>query len=368
MPPERLINNAPDELDEDYLKGLLEVSNNDAPDRSTNDDAPPLTDADAPEDPRVASHRTDTDKTDTILLPDQIDWEALYAREPHTDWLVEDFWPVGRQLHIFAPRKAKKSLVTLWIAGNLASGLDPFTGTKCEPIHVTYLDHEMTEDDVLERLEAMGFQPDDLTRLHYYLLPSMPPLDTPDGGGRLMRLLERDQSKAVIIDTLSRVVKGEENSNDTYQAFYANTGRRLKQAGISLARLDHEGHEAGRSRGASSKADDVDIVWRLQATDDGVAFVRKASRISWVPERVDLTQRDEPLSFTTGLQSWPAGTAAKAKELDKIGAPLKISKRQAVLMLKDNGYEPGRHDVLLKAIRHRQIARTTSGTTLGTTP
>ena len=298
------------------------------------------------------------------LLPDPIDWHLLWKREPHTDWLVEDFWPTGRQLHIFAARKSKKSLVTLWVAGCLSIGIDPFSGQRREPVHVTYLDHEMTEDDVLERLEAMGFEPGDLGRLHYYLLPSMPPLDTMDGGGRLMLLVERDQSQAVIIDTLSRVVKGEENSNDTYQNFYAHTGRRLKQAGISMARLDHEGHEAGRSRGASAKAEDVDLVWGLRPTDDGVAFVRQASRISWVPERIELRQRDEPtLSFSAGLQSWPAGTKAKAAELDHIGAPLTISRRKATELLKAAQIPAGRPGVLQKAIRYRQTVGTTSGTT-----
>lgn len=313
----------------------------------------------------LRAHRDDPSPDDVDqLLPDALDWDELYEREPHNDWLIDDFWPTGRQLHIFAARKSKKSLVMLWCAANLAAGREPFTGRACQPRIVTYLDHEMTEDDVLERLEAMGFQPDDLENLCYYLLPSMPPLDTPDGGARLMQLVERDESEVVIIDTLSRVVKGEENSNDTYQAFYANTGRRLKQAGISMARLDHEGHETGRARGASSKADDVDILWRLQPTDDGVAFVRKASRISWVPEHVALTQRDEPLSFTTGTESWPAGTRAKADELDQIGAPLALSKRQAVQLLTAAGIAPGRHDVLLKALRFRQQR---SGTTLGTT-
>ena len=289
-------------------------------------------------------------------LPVALDWDELWAREPHNDWLVDEFWPVGRQLHIFAPRKAKKSLLTLWIAASVATGKDPFTGTPQEPHHVVYLDHEMTEDDVQERAEAMGFVPDDLrTHLHYYLLPSMPPLDTDEGGLRLMRLVERDKATVVIIDTLSRVVKGEENSNDTYQAFYAFTGLRLKRAGVSMARLDHEGHTKGHSRGGSAKADDVDVVWRLSPTDNGLNLERSASRISWVPERVDLTESADPLAFRTGLPSWPAGTAAKAKELDAIGAPLDVTKRQAIELLKAAGKEQGRGEVLMKAIKHRKF-------------
>jgi hypothetical protein len=291
---------------------------------------------------------------ESILLPAPVDWHALWLRECNNEWLVEDVWPLGRQLHVFAARKTGKSLVSLWMAGNIAIGRDPFNGTPRTPMHVTYLDHEMTEDDLLERAEGMGFAPDQLANLHYYLLPSMPPLDTAGGGARLMQLIERDESQAVVIDTLSRVVQGEENSNDTYQNFYAYTGRPLKRAGVSMMRLDHEGHEAGRSRGASSKADDVDVIWRLQNTDDGKAFVRSAARIAWVPERVDLIERTEPLSFSTGMPSWPAGTKDKALELDSIGAPIDVSKRKARELLKEAHIEAGRDTVLTKAIAYRK--------------
>jgi AAA domain len=208
-------------------------------------------------------------------LPVPLDWHALFKRETDVDWLVEDVWPAGRQLHIFAARKTGKSLLMLWIAACLAAGRDPFTGRQREPIRVAYLDFEMTEDDVLERVEEMGFGPDDLEALRYYLWPVLPPLDSNEGGTRLLRLVERDQAQAVVIDTVARVVNGGENDADTFRDFFVYTGMRLKRAGISLARLDHEGHEAGRARGSSAKADDVDVVWRLQATDDGLALVKR---------------------------------------------------------------------------------------------
>lgn len=287
-------------------------------------------------------------------LPAPIDWHALYARTGDVNWLVEDVWPAGRQLHIFAARKTGKSLVALWIAACLAAGRDPFTGRVQPRRRVGYLDYEMTEDDLLERCEEMGFTPDDLAGwLLYYLWPTLPALDTDNGGRTLLRLIERDQAEAVVIDTVSRVVEGEENSADTFRAFFSFTGMRLKRAGISLVRLDHEGHEAGRSRGSSAKADDVDVVWRLQATDDGLALVKKAARMSWVPERVDL-HRTDPLGFRRVAESWPAGTAAKAAELDDIGAPVDITKREARQLLTDNGRLPGRNDLLLKAIAYRR--------------
>lgn len=317
----------------------------------------PLTEQDlmALLDLRIAQHQAKAMGNRDPRLPVPLDWHALFKRENTTEWLVDDLWPVGRQIHIHAARKTGKSLVALWISCNLAIGRDPFSGSKQAPVRVAYLDYEMSEDDLLERVEEMGFAPDALTGwLPYYLHPVLPKLDTPEGGGMLHEMLVADQAQAVVIDTFSRVVQGEENSNDTYIKFYNNTGQRLKSSGIAMLRLDHEGHEGGRSRGASAKADDVDIVWQLQVVEGGMMFVRKAARVSWVPETITL-QQDEPLSYKrAGGASYPAGTLDKAKELDDIKAPIDVSKRKAAELLKNAGMAPGKWTILLAAIAYRR--------------
>lgn len=288
-------------------------------------------------------------------IPVPIDWAALFARENNAEWLVENLWPVGRQCHLHAARKQGKSLVALWIACELSCGRDPFSGTVIPPVRVGYFDYEMTEDDLLERIEEMGYTPDDLALLHYFLHPAIPKLDTYSGGQALMDTLASFDITAIVIDTMSRVVEGDENSNDTYIHFYGHTGAMLKAAGIAMLRLDHEGHESGRSRGASAKADDVDIVWQLKVTEVGMDFVRKASRISWVPELLPIKKITTPtLAFQATTSSWPAGTYEKAKELDELGAPMEISKRAAITLLKEHGLLQGKTVVLMAALRYRK--------------
>ncbi|MAT06263.1 MAG: hypothetical protein CL424_14590 [Acidimicrobiaceae bacterium] len=298
--------------------------------------------------------RREVSRPTGMPLPVPVDWHALYSRTNDVEWLVEDVWPVGRQLHIHAARKTGKSLLMLHIAASLAAGRDPFSGRRQEPVRVMYLDYEMTEDDLLERLDEMGYGPDDLTHLSYYLFPAIAPLDTPEGGRALLELVRRDQCAAVVLDTVSRVVEGEENSNDTFRALYRNTGLHLKAEGVALARLDHEGHEGGRSRGASAKADDVDIVWQLKAIDGGLSLVRKACRMSYVGEHVDLAKLDDPLRFKRTSDAWPAGTREKADQLDRLGVPLDASKRAAREAIKTAGEAPGRNEVLLKALAFRR--------------
>ena len=353
------LNHHPDrhDLDPQYA-GVLDRWVDDQPDDDTRRD---LTDAelDAVEHANARSPRTPDNDGATDLgddgLPVPVDWHAMFAKETDIEWLVDDLWPHRRQLQIFAAKKTGKSLIMLWIAINLALGRDPFTGRNIAARRVTYLDYEMSPDDIVDRLREMGFSPDDIPdTFRYYLLPLLPPLDTPEGGAKLMRLVERDQTEVLVFDTLSRVVQGEENSNDTYMDLYAYTGLRLKKAGIALARLDHEGHESGRARGASAKADDVDINWQVKRTDDGYRFVNRGSRVPYVADHIDIGKHDDPLRFERVGDSWPAGTKAKADELDTIGAPVEISNREARSALKEAGRSVGTSAVLAKAITLRK--------------
>jgi len=128
----------------------------------------------------------------------------------------------------------------------------------------------------------------------------------------------------------------------------------LKSAGISMMRLDHEGYTEGRSRGASAKADDVDVVWQLVQTDNGLKFNRKQSRISWVPESVPIMQTDGPLGYIRTGVSWPNGTMEKVAELDGLNADAGVSIREARRLLKEANLEGGKNDVLRAACNYRK--------------
>lgn len=288
---------------------------------------------------------------------DPVVWPDLANEEFELVWLVEGFWPAGKHLHLFAAHKTGKSLVSLFIAVCLAMGRDPFTGDPIPPHHVTYIDKEMTRQDLQERLFDMGLkhqmEAGQLDRLHYHFYPNIGYLDTPEGGNRLMQWIQKDGSDVVIIDTLSRVVKGEENSNDTYRNFYNYTGALLKSHDIALLRLDHEGHQKGHARGASSKADDVDLVYHLKSVDDGLALEMKFARVSYVRNLITLKKGTDVLGFTSGAYMYPDGTGERVKLLDQLGCPEGMSVRKTAQWLRDRNHAPGKTEVLGAAIRFR---------------
>lgn len=286
-----------------------------------------------------------------------IDWAAFWAQDsPEQDWLIEPIVPAGRQVAVFSRAKTGKSLLALDVAAALATGA-PILGLRpVQPATTVYIDLEMTDADLRERLEDLGYGPEsDLSRLVYYQLPSLPPLDTELGGQVLQAIVDRHHAALVVIDTMARAVTGDENNADTYRDFYRHAGRRLKAQGVALLRLDHAGKDpALGQRGSSAKADDLDVVFSMTAEgDEGFRLTRTHSRVPWVPPKVELIRHTEPLRhvLTSGL--WPESTKEVAALLDELHVPLDVTYHHANQSLRDAGQGRRKH-VVLAALKWRR--------------
>lgn len=293
------------------------------------------------------------------LLAMLVDWPPFWRNEPiGQEWLAEPLIPLGRGVALYAPAKMGKSLLALDVAAAVATGRPILGGPARDPRTVLYLDYEMTADDLHERLSDLGYgADDDLTRLRYALLPSLPPLNSKEGGKAIVRFAELVDADLVVVDTLGRAVEGEENTNDTFRNFYAHTGLHLKAAGRSLLRLDHAGKDLERGqRGGSAKNDDVDVVWLLSKGIDG-ALTLKAThrRLAWVPEEVRLRVRDEP--NLAHLLADPPGVTDKVvavlADLTRLGVPIDVSANEAGRLLKAANSGHRRQDIQ-EAVKHRK--------------
>ena len=113
-----------------------------------------------------------------------IDWDEFWATESRVeDWLLEPIVASGRQTATYSMAKTGKSLLALDACAARATGRSALGYPPLPPIDILYVDLEMTEADLRERLDALGYGPsDDLSRLHYYQLPPLPPLDGEFGG------------------------------------------------------------------------------------------------------------------------------------------------------------------------------------------
>lgn len=290
------------------------------------------------------------------LEASRVDWSSFWTRDRDgSDWLVEPLLPRGRGVALYAPSKTGKSLLSVHVSACVATGARCLDHPAGPPRHVLYLDLEMTADDLHERLEDMGYGPaTNLEHLHYYVLPDLPPLDTPHGGQELVDLAAHHQAELVVIDTTTRGLSGNENDADTIRNFWRYTGSRLKAENRTMWRLDHAGKDLQQGqRGSSAKNDDVDVVWRMTALDDGVRLKATHRRLGWVPETVDLVRLDEPLRHERASVSWPAGTKDVADLLDKLDAPVDLAARPARQLLLDAGHQR-RMQTVCAALRWRR--------------
>ena len=120
----------------------------------------------------------------------------------------------------------------------------------------------------------------------------------------------------------------------------------------------------------------MDIVYRLDKTDDGLMLIRTHTRISWVPDKVDLIVEDID-DITTIRQRTRAtkGLTVQeidlAKHLDTLGIPKNAGVNEAQRIAKELGAKLGRKSVLSRAIQCRQLPTQDpleTGTTLGNHP
>jgi len=283
--------------------------------------------------------------SDRVELAHLVDWNKFWHQD-HADeeWLAYPIIPKGRAIALYAPAKAGKSTIVLAVAAAAATGRRVLGQRRAEQVDVLYLDYEMTEADLLERLGELGYGPDDdLSRLHYALLPSLPPLDTREGANAILGLVDKTGAQLAIIDTFGRAVEGDEDSADTVRAFYRHTGLALKAKGVTYLRTDHSGKDTSKGqRGSSAKNDDVDLVWRLTRTDtkegEGVRLERTHSRISWVPQEVKIQRliTDDGYSYEIDRDAatYPDGTAQNMELLKAAGVVAGDSQNHAVALMK----------------------------------
>ena len=241
-----------------------------------------------------------------------IDWHELWADETQEEWIIEPILPARRLISLYSPPKVGKSLLMLEMAAAVACGRPMFGyGDAPEPTVVLYVDFENDpRGDIRERLRAMRYGPDDLGNLKVLSFPTMATLDSEQGSQELMAAVDVYRAKVVIIDTVSRAIKGDENENDTWLNFYRHTGLKMKQAGISLIRLDHTGKdEAKGQRGGSAKSGDVDAVWRLsRVAGDIYQLTCEANRFEIAQKQLTVTRMADPLRHVVD----PLGIAGRA--------------------------------------------------------
>ncbi len=315
-----------------------------------------------PLDDQARTAPPDDDRTETFTPVNFR--ELLDGDPPEQEWLVEPLIVARRHTGIIARRGDGKSLIALAIAVAKAVGDPLLDQPEGNPIHVVYIDQEMGLEDLYDRVSDLGYTTDhpkfDLLEehLHYYQLIDLPPLNTPEGGDALEEIVDRHSAEFLVIDTLSRVVKGDENTTEPYQDLWNYTEKRLKRRGnVTYLRLDHLGKDSRRgSRGASAKEDPLDIVYELKVGATGKLFFNKTKgRQPWLPETVavDRVTENGILTHRTEIQFAQQWLLDLVAEIDQLGIPEDAGTPAVQKALQERGRGRRRNDIA-KAVRFRK--------------
>ena len=322
----------------------------------------------------IAEDHAVDDDDDPLARFNLIDWPQLKrAEDAPEEWLAEPIIAKGRMTALYSAPKAGKSLLVLEVVAAIALGLPTLGHAAKEPAVVLYVDFENDpRGDIKPRLEDMGHDLDDLAgKLYVATFPSMAWLDTPQGGADLLWLAQQLKAALVVIDTVSRTVSGEENDNNTWLAFYRNTGLHLKREGIACLRLDHSGKDAEKGmRGGSAKYGDVDAVWRLTAASESVIELACTDhRMPLETLAFTLVRRTDPLRHEVAGDPFAVVMDAKESELaatlDRLEVPVEWGRDKVRKTLADAGIK-AQNTLISRVIKARKLAATDlSGTGRG---
>lgn len=298
-----------------------------------------------------------------------IDWSTFWDQDQQDqEWLVEPILARTRGHALYAGAKSGKSLMLLEIAAALATGRPVLNQPAQPPMHTLYVDYEMSAQDIRDRLEAFGYgQNDDLTHLHYALLPSIGGLDTQEGARTIIEAVHHHDIQLVVIDTTARAVEGAENDADTLRAFYRWTGLALKSKGCTYIRADHAGKDSSKGqRGTSAKNDDVDLVWRFtKRTDNNILLEATHRRMSWVPEKVEMQLVETNQGLRHQLVDDKPSIAAQnlVMNLVRIGVHAEMSLKDVRRLLKDNDVKCAQDTLrgAMRVLKNNEAARAVVG-------
>lgn len=221
------------------------------------------------------------------------DQELSDYEAPEQVWIVNGYIP-EKGFTFFA---GKRSSCKTWTAINLALAVasgKPFLGSfETTKTKVLLLDEESGIDTLKERVgyvkSGMGIK-GNLENLNYVSFSGMK-LDKPGWKETLEEYIKQNEPRIIIVDSLRRIIAGEENDATTLNQFFTEVARPItEQYGCAWVFVHHlrKGQPGGKSkdimdelRGSSEFANYADSIMtfnRIAKTENKFHFAHAKSR------------------------------------------------------------------------------------------
>jgi len=226
---------------------------------------------------------------------------------PEPVWAIPHYLPVG--LTLFAGRaKLGKSFLALQIAQAVVTG-GVALGEHTAKGPVLFLALEDSPRRLKDRMQGQGWQANQRQEADFMCLgdfdKQIGPLSDPAGIAKLALQMQARQYRLVVIDTLSRAFRGDQNDQDTMARALSPLQSLALSMNCALVVIDHHKKkgEQGESdpildvSGSVAKVGIADAVWGLYREQG------KAGVILHIIGR-DLDEKQAHLSFDTATLCW----------------------------------------------------------------
>lgn len=185
---------------------------------------------------------TEEQKRTLMLIKDRLELngfeekeETINAREllekdfPPIQWLVEKMIPEESIGVIVAPRGSYKSWLALYLSVCLSKGLTLFNRIEVKKSNVLYIDMESSQRIVHERLKMIqeGLETKVTENLEFMCFTKRR-IDNMEDLDSLVRLIKKNKTKVVVIDTFKRSHNMKENLADDMSDLFTNYIRKLQ--------------------------------------------------------------------------------------------------------------------------------------------
>jgi KaiC/GvpD/RAD55 family RecA-like ATPase len=207
-------------------------------------------------------------------------YDIMNKTYPGNKWLVQDLIPSEAITLISGAPASYKTFISIHLAQCVAEGKDFLGQFKIpERMNVLVLDKENTERDLKERFVNIGMNKD-ASILYASNLENFYLTDEKDVDELIQKVEEAPGTGLLIIDSLRRFHKGEENSSGDMSAIFDNL-KKITSRGVTIVILHHHRKEpVGGYASANSVRGSSDIV---AAVDCHIAleFVKKDALITF---------------------------------------------------------------------------------------
>jgi hypothetical protein len=236
----------------------------------------------------------------------------VFQPQPPIEWVLDQFISVGSLNLFYGEPGSKKTFVLVSLAVCVALG-KPWLGFSTSPRRVLIIDEESGEKRLTLRLAAAihGEFGDENTPVEFVSLAGFR-LDDKDDVDELQLLIISRSAGLVIIDALTDVMGGDENSKkDTQPVFTAL--RRLAEATSAAIIIIHHSNKKGGYRGSSAIKGALDLMVKVESEDGSpviffktektrdVEATKFAARATWTEKQfylieIDVSEKPKPLS------------------------------------------------------------------------